>query len=214
MKNISPENLIRKCAKGGYKISDQEAARISNYLGYLLYWSKKINLIGPGAKIRIWEDHLSECLWLNSLMKDESPICDFGSGAGFPGIILACLNSQREVHLYERKKRKASFLSYVVNNIPLKNAKVICEDNSKKFKWKEEQYPIIVTRAVSRVDEIIKTVNELGREGCLLYALIGKNDLDNIDGIKLKVNDYGWKMEEIIKTINHGKNKGVIVLRK
>ena len=75
-------------------------------------WSPKVDLIGPGAEAEIFERHYAESLaalpWLPS---GPFRLADLGSGAGFPGFVLAAARPDAETWLVEPRERRAAFLS-------------------------------------------------------------------------------------------------------
>lgn len=79
-------------------------------MALLLEWQRRINLIAPSTVPEVWERHVADSLQLLSLIPDgTTAIADLGSGAGFPGIVLACA-LEKPVHLFEANGKKCAFL--------------------------------------------------------------------------------------------------------
>ncbi len=75
-----------------------------------MQWSKKVNLVGPADRDVIWTRHVADSLQLLPFLSGrEGPFVDLGSGAGFPGLVLAIASAQ-PFHLIEADRRKAAFL--------------------------------------------------------------------------------------------------------
>ena len=85
-------------------------ARLAAYRDLLLRWNTRINLISGQTATEIDQRHIADCAQLLPLLPSEGPIADIGSGAGLPGLVLAIMQPEREVHLVESDKRKAAFL--------------------------------------------------------------------------------------------------------
>jgi 16S rRNA (guanine527-N7)-methyltransferase len=97
------------CAATG--VSRETAARLEIYAGQLARWQKAINLVGPRTLPDLWQRHMLDSAQLmRHLPEPAAPLVDLGSGAGFPGLVLAILGVP-EVHLVESDARKAAFLA-------------------------------------------------------------------------------------------------------
>ena len=92
------------------KQAPETEARFAAYRDLLLRWNTRINLISGQTATEIDQRHIADCAQLLPLLPSEGPIADIGSGAGLPGLVLAILQPEREIHLVESDKRKAAFL--------------------------------------------------------------------------------------------------------
>ncbi|MGI9127591.1 MAG: 16S rRNA (guanine(527)-N(7))-methyltransferase RsmG [Roseomonas sp.] len=92
------------------KQSPENEARFAAYRDLLLRWNTRINLISGQTATEIDQRHIADCAQLLPLLPSEGPIADIGSGAGLPGLVLAIMQPEREIHLVESDKRKAAFL--------------------------------------------------------------------------------------------------------
>ncbi|HEU6442745.1 MAG TPA: 16S rRNA (guanine(527)-N(7))-methyltransferase RsmG [Microvirga sp.] len=79
-------------------------------------WQAIKNLVGPATLDRIWERHIVDSLQLLNLAPEARTWVDLGSGAGFPGVVLAIAGQERglTVHLVESNSRKCAFLRQIV----------------------------------------------------------------------------------------------------
>ena len=100
------------------------AERIDTFLRLLMDWNGRINLVGHTDPSAIWVRHIEDSLQLLPLLPiGDGPMADLGSGAGFPGLILA-IASRRPVHLIEADQRKAAFLTEVSARLALTHVAV------------------------------------------------------------------------------------------
>src|ERR1700753_1471393 len=98
-------------------VSRETEARLDRYVSLLLEWQAKTNLVAPSTLPTIWTRHISDSLQLLALAPHARRWVDFGSGGGFPGVVLACVMAEAEhgvVHLVERNAKKAAFLREAV----------------------------------------------------------------------------------------------------
>jgi 16S rRNA (guanine527-N7)-methyltransferase len=99
------------------------AERLEAFLDLLLRWNARINLVAERDPTRIRRRHIEDSLQLAPLLPDRGALVDLGSGAGFPGLVLA-LATDRETHLVESDRRKAAFLTEVAGQLGLRSVTV------------------------------------------------------------------------------------------
>ena len=98
-------------------VSPDTEARLERYLDLLLTWQAKTNLVAPSTLSHLWTRHVADSLQLLDLAPTAKIWIDFGSGGGFPGVVLACALAETpgvHVHLVERNAKKAAFLREAV----------------------------------------------------------------------------------------------------
>ncbi len=94
-------------------VSRETLARLDRFVEVLLEWQQHTNLIAPSTERAIWTRHIADSLQLLPLAPKAKIWVDLGSGAGFPGLIIACAladENSAEVHLVESIGKKATFL--------------------------------------------------------------------------------------------------------
>lgn len=94
-------------------VSRETLARLDRLVALLLERQPQINLIAPSTEPTLWTRHVADSLQLLALAPDARVWADFGSGAGFPGLVIACALADiagAQVHLVESSAKKAAFL--------------------------------------------------------------------------------------------------------
>lgn len=94
--------------------------RLAAFRDMLLRWNARINLVADRDPVAIDRRHIEDSLQLLPLLPPDGPMADLGSGAGFPGLVIA-LASEREAHLIESDRRKAAFLQEAARTLGLPN---------------------------------------------------------------------------------------------
>ncbi len=115
-------------------VSRETEERLKTYVDLLLLWQSKFNLVASSTLPILWTRHIADSLQLLPLAPDAKVWVDFGSGAGFPGIPIACALAGipgAMVHLVESVGKKANFLREVVQatGIPAK----VHQERAEKF---------------------------------------------------------------------------------
>lgn len=110
---MSPSSIVSRESTLA-NVSRESLEKLEHYLVLLSKWQRAINLVSPTTIGDAWNRHFLDSAQLNSLLPpDAKTLFDFGSGAGFPGMVLAILNPGLSVHLVESDQKKCSFLSAV-----------------------------------------------------------------------------------------------------
>ncbi len=92
------------------RVSRETTGRLESFVRLLESWQRRINLVGESTRGEIWRRHILDSAQLFPLLEGNSgPLLDIGTGAGFPGLVLAIMGYPN-VHLVESNRRKAAFL--------------------------------------------------------------------------------------------------------
>ena len=113
-----------------FSLSATVAARFDVYHQRLVQWQKVQNLVAPATLADVWRRHFADSAQLLPLLDGPKQLVDMGSGAGFPGLVLALLQESSDctVHLIEANGRKCAFLKDVVRatgvNVEIHNCRI------------------------------------------------------------------------------------------
>lgn len=100
-----------------FQVSRETIHRLSRYAALLAYWQKTINLVAASTLPQLWARHFADSAQLLTLAQNARLWLDLGSGAGFPGLVVAILGAGKpdfRVHLVESSRKKCAFLAEVV----------------------------------------------------------------------------------------------------
>ena len=115
-------------------VSRETKSRLEKFVALLLLWQSKFNLVASSQLPILWTRHVADSLQLLPLAPDAKVWVDFGSGAGFPGIPIACAladTAGARVHLVESVGKKANFLREVIRDLGL--PAVVHQERAEKF---------------------------------------------------------------------------------
>ena len=99
-----------------FKVPRETILRLERYAECLAHWQKAINLVGPSTLAALWPRHFADSAQLLNLAPDARLWLDLGSGAGFPGLVIAILKTgvpDFRMHLVESNRKKCAFLAEV-----------------------------------------------------------------------------------------------------
>ena len=158
-------------------VSAGTARRLDQFVERLLQTQAHTNLIAPSTIPMIWTRHIADSLQLLKRAPNAKIWMDFGSGAGFPGLVIAAALADvpgASVHLIESTKKKAAFLSDVARHIgaPVKVYPVRIED----FVNNATPMPDVVTaRALAPLDKLFAWAHPLLSRGVPAFFLKGQD---------------------------------------
>lgn len=162
------------------KVSEVTLDKLEAYQRVLSKWNKTINLTAHRSNKDSIEKNFLDSIYLSQHIQ-ESRILDFGSGAGFPGLMLALLNSQRNLFLLEADQKKTSFLKSVIFSLSIKNAEVINRyvdiKKSDGAKFLPEDIELIVSRATIPPQDLIRFCSHHLRLGARLALMLSEKQL-------------------------------------
>ena len=200
------ELKVIEILKNDLGFSDSSIKKLKKFHNYLLEYNKRYNLISKKTEKSIWIRHILDSAQIIKFIdkSKQQNIVDFGSGAGFPGLIIAIYNENVRFHvkLYEKSPVKRAFLSNVKKELDINNIDI--ENN---VHGKEIVADVIVCRAFKKLEEILKISRETVKKPHKLIILKGKNAQSEINNVSLGSN-YSYKLE---KSITDDDSKIIIV---
>jgi 16S rRNA (guanine527-N7)-methyltransferase len=137
----------------GQNVSRETFSRLETYEALLRKWQAKINLVAKDSLEDLWRRHFLDSAQLLPLLPPgNDPITDLGSGAGFPGLVLAVM-TERQVHLIDSDQRKGAFLIECARQTGvLDRVKVHTTRIEAASAWKA---PIVTARALASLDQLL-----------------------------------------------------------
>ena len=193
---ITLQNQLNYSAKN---ISD-----IKIFIKELLKANKKHNFISKSTEHVIWHRHILDSAQLVKFIDfSKSSLSDLGSGAGFPGLILALFNKNKDFHvkLYEKSPVKRGFLTSVIKELSL-NAKVFGDISEEVI-----DSEIIICRAFKKLDQVIQVSREIAKKPHKLMILKGQNAQVEINKT-FKTKKYSYKL---VNSITNAKSKIILM---
>jgi len=161
-----------------FDVSRETLDRLKIYAALLRHWQKVANLVAPGTLDHVWHRHFADSAQLLALAPDSGQWLDLGSGAGFPGLVIAVCSANREdslVQIIESNGRKCAFLKEVVRETGC-SVEIHCDrieslGGSTRFGGVE----IVTARALSPLDQLLALAEPFFKAGTTGLFLKGRN---------------------------------------
>ena len=177
------------------KFTENDVSKLEVLKKSLLEYNSKYNLISKSTEKSIWSRHILDSAQLIKYFstKYEASLADFGSGAGFPGLIIAIFNKNPKFHvkLYEKSPVKRSFLNFIKEKLDIQF--IVAENIYDEV----IEANIVVARAFKKIDRIIEISREMIKKPHKIIILKGKNAQSEINNVSFGSN-YRYKLERSI----------------
>nr|WP_223875310.1 16S rRNA (guanine(527)-N(7))-methyltransferase RsmG [Nanchangia anserum] len=188
------------------------------YFGQMLVDEGELRgLIGPREVSRLWSRHLLNCAAVAKFIPDsrDVTIADVGSGAGLPGIVLACQRPDAQVVLIEAMERRVQWLSEVVGELDLDNVDIV---NARSTDLpKRVKFDYVTSRAVAAMSKLVRISGHLVSGGGQLLAIKGRRAGEEIEAARYDLKKAGLidvGVHEVINPMDEEPSRIVVATKR
>ncbi len=209
---MNKEEFIKECSKISVVITEEIYNKLLIYINLLIDWNKKFNLTRITEENQILLKHFYDSLCLNRAvdLSKINTLCDVGSGAGFPGLVLKIVFNNLNVTLIESSIKKCTFLEHIINKLNLKNVEIINERAEKVARKLREKFDVVTCRAVAHlfiICEICIPMIKINGKFLPLKSNIeeelkvSEENINNLNATVEKILEFGLPFENSRRTI-------------
>tara|TARA_B100001179_G_C18531084_1_gene377093 strand:- start:3 stop:620 length:618 start_codon:yes stop_codon:yes gene_type:complete len=152
-------------------VSYETIVKLNKYLILLKNSQLKFNLVSNKSLEDIWNRHFLDSFQILKFIGNNKRMLDFGSGAGFPGMVCG-ICSTNHVYLIDSNKKKISFLKQIKKKLNLKNV-FVYHTRIENFRTKEK-FDVICSRAVSSLENLLSYTIDFSNPNTTFIFLKGK----------------------------------------
>lgn len=194
---MNKEQFISEVSKLNINLTDTMLNQLEQYYELLVTENKKYNLTAITEKEAVYLKHFYDSLTLSKIINlDNQSLCDIGTGAGFPGMVLKIAFPNLKVTLIDATEKKCNFLKMVIDKLKLKNIEVINARAEEYSINNRELYDIVTSRAVAPLKHLLEYSIPLVKVNGTYIAM--KSDLTKelvgIENYEHKLNIYEQKI--------------------
>lgn len=178
----------------GVQLPADAVRRFDIYLEELRLWSRIVRLVSRTESEVVIRKHIFDSLAISPLIPPCSRLIDLGSGAGFPGLVLAIAIPSLDVVLVEARRKKVSFLKEVIRKTTAANASV-CEGRAETLAEKESlraSFGIVTSRATWSLEEFLRFANPFVSPGGVALAMKGPRVDTELFGLDKHLQNIGF----------------------
>lgn len=184
-------NFIDELSKIGIELDDKKLSNLERYFELLVEWNLKMNLTGITKKEDVYLKHFYDSLTLFKaidLNKVET-LCDIGTGAGFPGLVIKIVFPNIKVTLVDSLNKRINFLNEVIKDLNLENIETISTRVEEYGVKNREIYDVVVARAVASLPVLLEYAIPLVKvDGYFIAMKSSKDELNDLKDIYKKLN--------------------------
>ena len=161
-------------------LSNDILKKIDDFAKYLMDWNKVHNLTGAKTYKAI-EDQIFDSIYPLTFLPKQNSLLDIGTGAGFPGMILAIAMPDTECTLCEPLRKRASFLKFIARELQLTNVTV---EASRVENLEIKPYDLITSRAVTDTKTLIEWSRPFIGENTQMLFYKGEQVFEEVKGLE------------------------------
>jgi 16S rRNA (guanine527-N7)-methyltransferase len=157
----------------GLELSDAVVEQLRQYVELLIVWNRKLALVSRADLSTILDKHVADSLFAAAHCPDRGAVADLGSGAGFPGLVIAIVRPATKVTLIEARGKKVSFLAEACSAAGIRNARPIHAriEAASSEAAHQHTYDRITSRALADFDLLGALARPLAAPGAELVAM-------------------------------------------
>lgn len=156
---------------------------LSRYCEMLLDWNKRMNLTAIDEESEVIEKHFYDCLLpLKDFSLAGKSVIDFGTGAGFPGLVWAIVYPEATYELVDATGKKCTFLEAVIKELGLQHIKVV--NKRAEETHEREKYDVVAARAVAPLPILLEIAAPLLKVGGTFIAMKSSKGAEELEKSK------------------------------
>ena len=202
------DTFIEETKKLGINLTDKQLSQLEKYYNLLIEWNNKINLTRIVEKEDVYLKHFYDSLTISKVidLNNSGSLCDIGTGAGFPGVVLKIVYPNLKVTLVDSLNKRIVFLNEVIKKLELTDIEAI-HSRAEDIK---DKYDIVTSRAVANLKKLSEYCLPLVKENGYFIPMKAnveeelieaKDTIKKLNGTLEKQETFYLPIEESIRNI-------------
>lgn len=194
---MNKELFLEELKKLGILLTPKQEQDLETYYKLLISYNNNVNLTAITKEEDVYLKHFYDSLTLfkGIDLKENLKICDLGTGAGFPGLVLKIVFPNLSITLVDSLEKRIKFLDLVIKELELKNIKTV---HSRIEEFKEiEAFDVVVSRAVAKINILLELGCRIPKVNGLFVFMKG-NILEELKSAKNALKVLNYSLEKII----------------
>jgi len=168
---MNKEEFVEELKKINIDITEEQLKKLDLFYQLMLDWNTKINLTRITEKKEVYLKHFYDSLTLNRVvdLKEINTLCDVGTGAGFPGIVLKIVFPNLKVTLIDSLLKRVNYLNEIIKDLELDNIEAI---HSRGEDY-QGSFDVVTSRAVANIEKLVSYTMHLVSKKGIFVAMKG-----------------------------------------
>ena len=183
---MNREEFLIELEKIGIKSTEKQLDQLEKFYELLIEWNQKINLTRITEKNEVYLKHFYDSLTIVKaidLNKVDS-LCDIGTGAGFPGIVLKIMFPNLRITLIDSLQKRINYLNEIIKELDLKDIEAI-HVRGEDFKG---SFDVVTSRAVANIEKLVNYTMHLVSKDGVFIAMKGDIETELTKEVETKLN--------------------------
>lgn len=197
---MKKEFFLEELKKINIKLTENQLEQLEKYYEMLVEYNKVMNLTGITEHDQVFLKHFYDSLTLSKIidLTKEETLCDIGTGAGFPGLVIKICFPNLKVVLLDSLNKRTKFLSDVINELKLDNIEVVHTRAEEYASKNRNKFDITTARAVAHLSTLLEYSIPMTKQNKYFIALKANVD-EEIKEIDNALKCLNTKLEEKIE---------------
>lgn len=182
---MTKEQFIIELEKLGITLTELQQNQLESFYQLLISWNEKINLTRLTSKEDVYLKHFYDSLTLVKVvnLEEKETLCDIGTGAGFPGIVLKIAYPHLKITLVDALQKRVNYLNEVIKDLGLKDIEAI----HVRGEDLKEKYDVVTARAVANIEKLLCYTMHLVKKDGIFVAMKGNITEELTEPVEKKI---------------------------
>lgn len=193
------DRFIEELKKLDVEVTEKKLNQLEKYYEMLVEYNKVMNLTGITEKKEVYLKHFYDSLTICKIinLNKEETLCDIGTGAGFPGVVLKIFFPHLKITLVDSLNKRINFLNNVINQLNLEQIETKHERMEEYSRKNIEKFDVVTARAVAQMYFLLEVSIPMLKVNKNFVAM--KGNLENEIDYKLAMNKLFCEQNDIKK---------------
>ena len=213
MEKMNKEVFLEELKKIGIEPTEKQLNQLELFYQLLIEWNQKINLTRIIEKEDVYLKHFYDSLTITKVvdLSKVDTLCDVGTGAGFPGVVLKIMYPNLKVTLIDSLQKRVNYLNEIIKELDLKDIEAI-HTRGEDYKG---QFDVVTSRAVANIETLVNYTMHLLKKDGVFIAMKGNIEEELTGEVQRKLSKKYQiiQKEEFLLPIENSK-RSLIVMKK
>ena len=209
---MNKEEFIKAVKQLNVDLTEEKLEKLNKFYNLLIEWNKKINLTRIEEEEEVYLKHFYDSLTIAKAvdLSEIKTLCDIGTGAGFPGLVLKIFYPNLKITLIDSLKKRVNYLNEIIKDLGIDNIEAI-HVRGEDYKG---QYDVVTSRAVANIEKLLGYTMHLVSPTGIFIAMKGDIEKELTPDVKKKI-EKKYKIEKIEKFLlpKENSNRSLVVIK-
>lgn len=210
---MNKEEFIKYTKELGIELTKEQLNQLDKFYKLLIEWNNKINLTRIVGEDEVYLKHFYDSLTIAKVLdlKEKKTLCDVGTGAGFPGVVLKIVYPNLKVTLVDSLLKRVNYLNEIIKELELTDIEAI-HVRGEDFRG---NFDVVTSRAVANIEKLLNYTMHLIDNNGVFIAMKGNidNELTNEVRRKIEKKFIIDRIEKFLLPIEESQ-RSILIIRK